>query len=138
MVGSVSVEARGKMTFGPPEVRPGPYITCRDLVVDWVLTNPSGGEAGIGELTSLTASGCSSFAERHPTCTGASVEIKGLPQRAPLRQKRFFPLAVELEGMSMRAQCGTYEIPVRRPLEALTRGGLMRFGEGGGLLASFL
>jgi hypothetical protein len=116
------------MRFTGAETHFGPSITCRDVVANWTLTNPSGGEAGIGELTSLTASGCSAT-YRPRLCTGASAEVVGLPQRAPLRGKR--PPEVKLEGVSMSARCSTGETDVGGPLEVSTRRGVMHPGEGG-------
>jgi hypothetical protein len=100
IVGSISVQARGTIIFEPPSTG-GLYLRCRNVVADWTLTNPSGGEAGIGELTSL--SGCSPSLPR--SCAGASAEIVGLPQRAPLTGKR--PPTEKFEGVSIGAECST-------------------------------
>jgi hypothetical protein len=124
IVGSVSVEARGMMNVEQRETEPGPPVTCRDVVADWTLTNPTGGEAGIGELTRLTSSGCGSYRPR--LCIAASAEIVGLPQRATLKGKR--PPEEALEPVEMRAECspgGIGVISVGGPLYVSTRRGVV-------------
>jgi hypothetical protein len=127
IVGSVSVEARGTITFVPPETNPGPCCECRNVVADWTLTNPSGGEAGIGELTSLTFSGCGSYRPR--LCIGATAESEGLPQRAALTSIR--PPEEKLPAVRMHAECGTGGVYLSGLGVQSTHHGHMRLYAGG-------
>jgi hypothetical protein len=103
IVGTVSVEARGWMRFDPPSTQLEPrYVRCHGVEAKWTLTNPSTGEAGIAELTSLTAGGCQA---RPVGCSGASAGLGGIPKRASVVRRDRFEVAVSLEGMSMGAEC---------------------------------
>jgi hypothetical protein len=103
IMGSVSVETRGTLLFEPPSTQGEPsYIRCRDVVANWTLTNPSSGEAGTGELTSVAAS-CRA---RPVRCTAASAGIEGIPKRASLVGDKS-EIKETLEDMSMWAECST-------------------------------
>jgi hypothetical protein len=101
IVGSVSVQARGSMRFEPPTNRPDlPVIRCSDVVADWTLSNPSSGEAGTGELISLTASGC----KARPRCSGTSASIGGIPKRASLTREES-KITELFKSTNWRAEC---------------------------------